>query len=219
MLRASIENPTASPTVFISYSWDDQEHRLWVRQLATRLRQDGVDVTLDQWHAAPGDQLPAFMARSIRTNDFVLIICTPNYKSRADNEHGGVAYEGDIIQGEVFIARDHRKFIPVLWRGAWEQSAPTSLLGKYYIDLRESGAYEDDYRELLSTLLGQRDKPPYLGPSDAPSSALSLPPNDASPPVASLRDLVFISSDKTDRLFPQIPTKYVEKVRIKLQSH
>src|SRR5271165_3498164 len=36
------------PKTFISYSWDDDAHREWVKQLATRLRDDGVDVTLDR---------------------------------------------------------------------------------------------------------------------------------------------------------------------------
>ena len=31
------------PTVFISYSWDDDAHKEWVRQFATQLRADGVD--------------------------------------------------------------------------------------------------------------------------------------------------------------------------------
>ncbi len=41
------------PKVFISYSWDtengDDEHKKWVRDLATKLRSHGVDVILDQF--------------------------------------------------------------------------------------------------------------------------------------------------------------------------
>ena len=58
----SVSTPiAASPKAFISYSWDDDAHSQWVKDFATRLRGDGVDVTLDRWHAVPGDQLPAFM--------------------------------------------------------------------------------------------------------------------------------------------------------------
>ncbi len=67
------------PTAFVSYSWDDESNKAWVRLLARRLRGDGVDVTLDQWHTAPGDQLPAFMEHAIRTNEYVLIVCSPGY--------------------------------------------------------------------------------------------------------------------------------------------
>lgn len=66
-----------APTAFVSYSWDDDAQRIWVAGLAARLRSNGVDVTLDQWNAVPGDQLPAFMERSIRESRFVLVICTP----------------------------------------------------------------------------------------------------------------------------------------------
>ena len=54
----------AVPKAFISYSWDDNVHKEWVKGLATRLRDDGVDVTLDLWHAIPGDAIPDFMSSS-----------------------------------------------------------------------------------------------------------------------------------------------------------
>ena len=70
-----------NPTSFISYSWEDKEHKKWVKDLALKLRTDGVDVKLDQWEVVPGDQLPNFMEKSIREIDYVLIICTPKYKA------------------------------------------------------------------------------------------------------------------------------------------
>jgi hypothetical protein len=51
-------------SAFISYSWDDDAHREWVRALAARLRADGVDVSIDRWVAVPGDQLTVFMEGS-----------------------------------------------------------------------------------------------------------------------------------------------------------
>ena len=58
---------------FVSYSWDSDQHKKWVRELAARLRSDGVDVILDQWHLLPGDQIPEFMERSVRESNYVLI--------------------------------------------------------------------------------------------------------------------------------------------------
>ncbi len=124
-----------TPKAFISYSWDDDPHKNWVKELATDLRGDGVETILDQWHAAPGDQLPEFMEREIRDNDYVLIVCTPNYRLRSDERRGGVGYEGDIMTAEVHTRHNHRKFIPILARGHWDESAPSWLMGKYYIDL------------------------------------------------------------------------------------
>jgi CHASE2 domain-containing sensor protein len=152
----------AAPRAFISYSWDDDEHRLWVKTFAARLRGNGIDVMLDQWHAQPGDQLPEFMEKSIRQSDFVLIICTPKYKARSESPTGGVRYEGDIIKGEVFATGDHRKFIPILRRGNWTESAPSYLIGKFYLDFRE-GQHTDMYRDLLKTLWKKTEAPPPLG--------------------------------------------------------
>jgi tetratricopeptide (TPR) repeat protein len=151
------------PKAFISYSWDDQAHKSWVHDLAVRLRSDGVDVTLDQWHAAPGDQLPAFMDKAIRENDFVLIVCTPPYKLKADGGQGGVGLESDLIQGHVFTSSNPRKFIPVLRKGEWSMAASSALLGKFWIDLREGPDYEQRYQQLLRTLLGQREQAPRVG--------------------------------------------------------
>ena len=105
------------PKAFMSYSWDDDQHKEWVASLATNLRDNGIETILDQWHAVPGDQLPEFMERQIRENDYVLIICTPNYRLKSDGRKGGVGYEGDIMTAEVHNQRNHRKFIPILARG------------------------------------------------------------------------------------------------------
>jgi hypothetical protein len=109
----SIEMPT-HPTAFVSYSWDDDVHKDWVKVLATRLRSDTVDVRLDQWHSVPGNQLTHFMKSEIGRNDFVIIVCTPKFKVKSDGRTGGVGYEGDIMTAEVFTKQNHLKFIPVL---------------------------------------------------------------------------------------------------------
>lgn len=151
------------PKVFISYSWDSPVHKAWVKDLATRLRADGIDVTLDQWAAAPGDQLPKFMETAIRDNSYVVIICTPNYKKKSDERKGGVGYEGDIMTGEVFASANHRKFIPCLRGGEWGTAIPSWLTGKYAIDLSGEPYLEAQYKDLLATLHNIRDQAPPIG--------------------------------------------------------
>ena len=154
-----------SPRAFMSYSWDDEAHKEWVKSLAARLRSDGVDVSLDRWDTQPGDQLPAFMERSLAENDFVLVVCTPGYKERSDHRRGGVGYEGDIITAELLVRGDQRKFVPILRGPDWEASAPTWALGKHYVDLRGDPHSDRAYGELLNTILGRREGPPPLGAS------------------------------------------------------
>jgi hypothetical protein len=77
-----------------------------------------VDVTLDQWHVGPGDQLPEFMERGIRESDFVIILCTPRYKEKSEGRKGGVGFEGHIMSAEMYLSGNQRKFIPVLGQGS-----------------------------------------------------------------------------------------------------
>lgn len=151
------------PTVFISYSWENESHKNWVRAVATRLRQEGIDVRLDQWDLAPGDQLTAYMESAVRENDYVLVVCTPHYKARSDQREGGVGYEGDIMTAEVHYQRNHRKFIPLLRNGSWDAASPTWLSGKCYLDFSGNPYSEDQYTELKITVAGKREGPPPLG--------------------------------------------------------
>jgi hypothetical protein len=188
------------PTAFISYSYDDDAHRQWVKDLATRLRGDGVDVMLDQWHAVPGDQLPQFMEKAIRENDFVLIVCTPRYKTKSDNREGGAGYEGDIVTAEIFTKRNHRKFITVLAQGTPNTAIPTSLQGKYHIDLSQPTGRETAYQDLLLTLLGNRPVAPPIGTraTVTPRSAGNPPAPGPTPPDAPLKITGIIVDEVTE---------------------
>ncbi len=101
-------------TVYLSYSWDSAAHKEWVSRFAFRLEANGLKVVVDQWHLKLGDSLPRFMETAIGTSDFVLLICTPAYKKRADERVGGVGYEQDLMTAERLVARHYNKFVPVL---------------------------------------------------------------------------------------------------------
>lgn len=150
-------------SAFISYSWDSDEHKQWVLDLATRLRKSGINITLDQWHLVPGDQLPQFMESAVRESNYVLLICTPRYKTRSDNRAGGVGYEGDIMTAEVMTSRNQRKFIPILRAGNWSEAAASWLAGKYHVDLRAAPYSESQFDDLLTTLHGTRPQAPPVG--------------------------------------------------------
>lgn len=151
-----------NPKAFISYAWESDEIKLWVKELATDLRSDGIDAKLDQWEVVPGDQMPHFMEKSVRDNDYVLIICTPKYKSKSENRVGGVGYEGDIMTAEVLQNSNHRKFIPILKSGTKDTSIPSWLQGKYYVDLSNETHYDNNYSDLTTTLLNARETAPKL---------------------------------------------------------
>ena len=183
-----------TPTAFISYSWDSEEHQSWVKDLATRLRKDGIEVVLDRWDNVPGNQLTVFMERAISDNDFVLVICTPGYKQRSDERRGGVGYEGDIITSEMLYQGNHGKFIPILRSGIWgdgdpADAAPTSLRAKLYINLSGNPYSEEQYKDLVETLFGTRETAPPIGEPMSTLQTTSTPPRPT--PRAKLDDSFF----------------------------
>jgi len=154
------------PSIFISYSWDSEEHRRWVRGLAERLVSNGVDVRLDQWHISPGDSLTAFMEEQIASCQHTLVICTPSYAVRSGRRRGGVGYEQQIISGQIATGVDRRRFIPILREGTFEEgpncALPAHFAGIYAIDLREEFAGEASFELLLRAIY---DVPLLVPPS------------------------------------------------------
>ena len=63
----------SSPTVFVSYSWDSEEHRAWVAGFTDYLRRAGADVLFDG-DLKLGQRLPKFMEQSITKADYVVVM-------------------------------------------------------------------------------------------------------------------------------------------------
>jgi hypothetical protein len=77
------------------------------------------------------------------------------------------------MSGEVLTQGNQRKFIPILRQRPWHQVAPSWLAGKYYIDLSDNPYSDNQYVDLITTLLGARPSPP---PVSSPSATRQVPP-------------------------------------------
>lgn len=93
--------PEGHPVVFISYSWDSPEHKVWVAKLADDLTSKGIYVLFDDYLDS-GTTLPMFMEYGIERSDRVLIIGTPKYKEKCTGMSSGVAFEDTIIRSSMF---------------------------------------------------------------------------------------------------------------------
>ena len=155
-----------TPRCFISYSWEGDEHSAWVRKLATRLRECGIDAILDQFHCAPGMDLTRFMERSIRESAFVLLVCTPTFARKADAGVGGVGYEKTIVTGEIFAGEEREtKFVPLLRQGDTKEALPSYLKSRLFVDFREDASFERKLEDLLRHFYGEPlYSPPPVGP-------------------------------------------------------
>jgi len=91
-----------APRVFISYSHDNDSHAARVLNLANALRNDEIDVIIDQYDPNPVEGWPRWMENNLDAADFVLMICTPTYYRRVMQKERagiglGVQWEGGLI--------------------------------------------------------------------------------------------------------------------------
>lgn len=151
--------------VFISYCWTTAEHEEWVLELATRLRENGVNVRLDKWDLKEGQDVYSFMESMVNSEEIykVLIICDKGYKEKAEIREGGVGTETQIITPEIYKDAGQEKFIPIIAeRGDdGETYIPTYIKTRKYIDMSSEDTYEKGYETLLRNIY---DRPQYRKP-------------------------------------------------------
>lgn len=155
-----------APRIFVSYTHDSQEHKDWVRKLATDLRTHGIDIILDQWDLVLGQDIAAFMEKGIRESSRVLVVCSENYVKKTEAGQGGAGYERLIVTAEVVQKIATTKFIPIIRNNNLENKVPRYLGPRLYADFNDDASYSANLERLVREILGipALTKPP-LGQS------------------------------------------------------
>ncbi|WP_280166548.1 toll/interleukin-1 receptor domain-containing protein [Priestia aryabhattai] len=144
--------------VFISYSWDSEEHQEWVLYLANCLRAKGLIADADVFETQKTSvHLNRMMVEKVRDSDFIIIVLTENYAKKADNFEGGVGFESQLTL--PLIMEDPNKLIPImLHQGDFAKVFPFHFKGQYAIDFSNDTEFDNKFEELLYRLYG---KPRY----------------------------------------------------------
>jgi hypothetical protein len=154
-------SPNLPPVALLSYSYDSEDHKAWVRKLATDLRkQYGIDVLLDVWEVPLGGDVSIFMQQGISRSDRVLMICTETYIAKANGgTGGGVPYEMMIVRKAIVELIDTIKFIPVIRNQLGEIKMPDGIGQRMAVDFRDDGRYPAKLEELARAIYGLSEKP------------------------------------------------------------
>ena len=153
-----------NPKVFASYSHDSPAHMAWVQHLCAKLREKGVDVTLDHWNLGLGGDLPRFIENAVRDADRVIVICTPYYVKKANSRKSGVGYETSMITAELYQNSETTKFIPVIRQSSGDKKIPDFFGTRIYIDFTDDSQFDEKFDELLRAIhRAQRIQKPPLG--------------------------------------------------------
>jgi hypothetical protein len=153
------------PKLFISYSWSNPDHERWVLELATELREAGVDVILDKWDLREGHDAFAFMERMVTDEAIkkVILICDQTYVRKANSRKGGVGTEAQIITSEIYGSQDQSKFVAVIRERDVDGKplVPAYYSSRIHIDLSDPSRYAVSYEQLVRWIF---DKPLYEKP-------------------------------------------------------
>lgn len=124
-----------APVVFVSYAHDDPAHRAAVRRLAELLLDAGIDVRLDQFAEGTVSEWPRWAEREVRSADAILVVASPDYRRRADDEQcpdgsgRGLIWELAFLRELVYAHRQrHRdRIVPVVLPGRSPDDIPFFL--------------------------------------------------------------------------------------------
>ncbi len=141
-------------TVFVSYSWDSEEHKQWVRGVAEALdREPEIEVTFDQFDVWAGKDLTHFMERGLEC-ERVVVVSTQTYVRKARERVGGVGYECSLITADLVKDMRQDTFIPVLRVG---EDVPAFLGTKLWLDFRDDTRFEESMRRLFAAIRREAD--------------------------------------------------------------
>jgi len=191
-----------APVVFVSYAHESPEHKNWVKSLASSLREMGIDALLDEWKVGLGQDFTVFMDQ-IRTCDRVLLICTPAYCRKANEGQGGVGYERSVITAELAKTIDTSKFICLLRTGEGNESIPTFVGPRRYVDFRDDAEFDLRLDELARDIHRvPADPEPPLGEnpygvngSSAPMHSEEVESDDMAQRAASKAEVLLSRND------------------------
>jgi TIR domain len=157
-----------NPRTFISYSWTSPEHELVVLNLATELREAGVDAILDKWDLREGQEATAFMEKMVADQSVskVVMVVDRAYAEKSNARTGGAGTEAQIISKELYEQKDNTKFVALVLEKGLDGRAvlPAYYSSRIYIDFSDGTRYPESFDQLLRWL---HDKPllkkPELG--------------------------------------------------------
>ncbi|MFH5781544.1 toll/interleukin-1 receptor domain-containing protein [Heyndrickxia oleronia] len=141
-------------TAFISYSWDSEEHKQWVMDLANALRKNGVEANIDRFLTQTSTvNLNTMMITNMKKNDFVIVVLTETFAEKADDFKGGVGFE--TILSLPILQENPEKLIFILrHKGNFANAFPFHLKGYYAIDFSNDSSFEESFQELLHRIYG-----------------------------------------------------------------
>lgn len=142
-------------SVFISYSWDSEEHKDWVLNLANELEQyNEIHVDLDQYELDTSIDKNYFMEKKAFDSDIILLIITPSYSEKANARQGGVGIETTLLSARYWdeiLDTKKTSIIPIIRSGNYSVT-PRYLKNHFSLDFRDDNEFSKIFENLIKTI-------------------------------------------------------------------
>jgi len=148
-----ILNNQENNKIFISYSWQTDDHNKWVADLVSKLENIGFNVVFDKDKLLAGDNKKKFMTESVQNSDFVLLILTPIYVQKIGQINSGVHFEYTLIQSEIAKNGNLTKFIPIIRLGNSNAVMPSDFNKDIiYLEMQNDNEFDNKFEELIKKI-------------------------------------------------------------------
>lgn len=155
--------------VFVTYSWDNEEHCNKVISFTDYLRKNGFDAEIDRMliQEETAIDFKKMMHKAMTDYKKVIVVLSKGYKIKAESFQGGVGNEYELILNDIVSNKD--KYILVSFDGINNEITPLFFRGKHIIDLSKN-KFEELYAKLLNKKLYQfsevADTKPIIKPKN-----------------------------------------------------
>ena len=147
--------------IFLSYSWDSDDHRAWVQALAEDIENfnESFEVIYDRVGMDHQVDRNFFMEQAVNLSDVMLAIVTKAYGEKANLRQGGVGRETSMAVERHFteMGNNAKSSILVIRRES-DAEIPHYLKPKLYFDFSKQEGYSSALAELSQELTAIQDQ-------------------------------------------------------------
>lgn len=216
------QKQVTKPKVFISYSWDSEEHKGRIRHLADNLIHEGIDAILDQYDLQEGNDVNLFMEKMVNDPEInkVIVISSKKYTEKANLRKSGAGKETVIISNYVYEKVNQDKYIFIITdfdEINHKPNLPTYCESKMYIDFSSFERENKNFEQLVRAIYGKRL---YVKPSlgTPPAYITEKEGINLSPLYRSLETLELEISNN-GKMVTRERNKFIEEVMKHLETY
>lgn len=138
--------------VFITYSWDSEEHNEKVLSFTNFLREKGFVAEMDKFYSQNESATDFYkmMHQAMTDYEKVIIVLSSGYKFKADSFKGGVGNEYSLIIKDIESQKN--KYILVSFEPISDDITPLNFKGRQIIDL----SVKKNFNELFAKLQNKK---------------------------------------------------------------